>query len=91
MAFWIDKNSAPARIALAITTVLTMATQFEVSRSSSARISYPKALDVWLSACMIFVFAALVEYALVNVLVRSNKVDPSKESRAEMVCGNAIY
>lgn len=73
VGFWINKNSEPARVALGVTTVLTMTTQLTSSASNTMRVSYPKALDVWYSACMVFVFGALLEFAFVNVFTRSEK------------------
>ena len=29
-----------------------------------------QAIDVWMSTCLVFVFSALIEYSLVNVLAR---------------------
>lgn len=49
-----------------ITTVLTMTTISTGVRSSLPRISYVKAIDIYLVMCFIFVFAALLEYAVVN-------------------------
>ena len=71
VGFWINKNSDPARVALGVTTVLTMTTLTVTSRHIS--VSYMKALDVWYAACLVFVFGALLEYAFVNVFVRSEK------------------
>lgn len=70
VSFWVNKDAVPARITLGVTTVLTMTTQLSTSRSNMMKVSYPKALDVWYAFCMIMVFAALLEYAVVNVLSR---------------------
>ncbi|CAH1777321.1 unnamed protein product [Owenia fusiformis] len=78
VAFWINKEAVPARIALGITTVLTMTTQLTGSRQGVPRVSYPKAMDVWMAACMLFVFLALLEYAVVNVM---STVEKDKQAR----------
>lgn len=70
VGFWINKDSEPARIALGVTTVLTMTTQLTTSRSNTMRVSYLKAIDVWYSSCMLFVFSALLEFAFVNASSR---------------------
>ena len=40
----------------------------------ACRVSYIKSVDVWMFTCMIFVFGALIEYCVVNVLARKRKV-----------------
>lgn len=53
-------------LSVGITTVLTMTTISTGVRSSLPRISYVKAIDIYLVMCFVFVFAALLEYAAVN-------------------------
>ncbi|XP_027532498.1 glycine receptor subunit alpha-3 isoform X3 [Neopelma chrysocephalum] len=66
-------NTAPARVALGITTVLTMTTQSSGSRASLPKVSYVKAIDIWMAVCLLFVFSALLEYAAVNFVSRQHK------------------
>ena len=85
VSFWLHVDAVPARISLGVTTVLTMATQLSGSRENSPKVSYPKALDVWMAACMLFVFSALLEYAFVNVLARGKrKQRPYTVERAQV-------
>lgn len=66
VSFWINHEATSARVALGITTVLTMTTISTGVRASLPRISYVKAIDIYLVMCFFFVFAALLEYAVVN-------------------------
>lgn len=49
-----------------ITTVLTMTTLSSVARTSLPRVSYVTAMDLFVTVCFLFVFAALMEYATLN-------------------------
>ncbi|XP_036159776.1 gamma-aminobutyric acid receptor subunit gamma-3 [Myotis myotis] len=66
VSFWIKKDATPARTALGITTVLTMTTLSTIARNSLPRVSYVTAMDLFVTVCFLFVFAALMEYATLN-------------------------
>ncbi|KAL8562199.1 hypothetical protein ACOMHN_005184 [Nucella lapillus] len=70
VSFWLDIDAVPARISLGLLTVLTMTTQSASAGTNLPRVSYVKALDVWMAMCLVFVFAALIEFAYVNVNAR---------------------
>ncbi|KAL5007862.1 hypothetical protein ScPMuIL_016668 [Solemya velum] len=70
VSFWLNIDAVPARISLGILTVLTMTTQKSGAVSSLPRVSYVKAIDVWMAACLCFVFSSLLEFALINVIDR---------------------
>ncbi|KAK2166145.1 hypothetical protein LSH36_41g03014 [Paralvinella palmiformis] len=70
VSFWINIDAVPARISLGVLTVLTMTTQSVGAWMSLPRASYVKAIDIWISTCVFFVFAAMLEFALVNTLAR---------------------
>ena len=41
------------------------------------QVSYVKAIDVWMAVCQVFVFGALIEFSVVNVLSRRHKANKS--------------
>ncbi len=78
VSFWINHEATSARVALGITTVLTMTTISTGVRSSLPRISYVKAIDIYLVTCFVFVFSALLEYAAVNYTYWSERAKKRK-------------
>ena len=73
LSFWIDPESTPARTSLSILTILTITTQSASLAKSSTAGSFTKASDFWMATCLVFVFAAFIEYSIVNTLSRSHK------------------
>ena len=67
-----EKNivQVPARVALGVTTLLAMSTTQASIQNSLPPVAYTKAIDVWSGVCVVFVFSALLEYALVNYASR---------------------
>merc|ERR1711962_1343144 len=66
VSFYLDRGSAPARVGLGVTTVLTMVTLMGAVNRALPKISYMKALDIYLAFCFFMVFGALLEYATVS-------------------------
>ena len=60
----------PARVSLGVTTLLAMSTTQAGINSKLPPVAYTKAIDVWSGVCVMFVFGALLEYALVNYASR---------------------
>ncbi|XP_074651147.1 glycine receptor subunit alpha-2-like [Tubulanus polymorphus] len=94
VSFWINVEAVPARISLGIITILSMITQSSGIRASLPRVSYVKAIDVWMSTCLAFVFLAMLEYAIVNVYSRheikkrvtiKRRMKPEKSTFSESV------
>lgn len=52
-------------------------------RSSLPRISYVKAIDVYLVVCFVFVFSALLEYAAVNYTFWEERAKQKKKKMKE--------
>lgn len=73
ISFWIHVDAVPARVSLGVICVLTMTTQSSGIRSSLPVVSYIKAIDIWMAVGLLFVFAALLEYAYINVQTRKHR------------------
>ncbi|XP_065153106.1 gamma-aminobutyric acid receptor subunit gamma-1 isoform X2 [Paramisgurnus dabryanus] len=83
VSFWINKDAVPARTSLGITTVLTMTTLSTISRKSLPKVSYVTAMDLFVSVCFIFTFAALMEYGTLHYFTSNRQNKKTKSSHAQ--------
>ncbi|GBM98175.1 hypothetical protein AVEN_135151-1, partial [Araneus ventricosus] len=81
ISFWIKPEAVPARVTLCVTSLLTLSTQHAQSQKSLPPVSYIKAIDIFMSSCTVFVFASLMEYALVNILLGEGGEDLDEDGR----------
>ncbi|KAM4706424.1 glycine receptor subunit beta isoform 1-T1 [Discoglossus pictus] len=73
LSFWINPDASAARVPLGIFSVLSLASECTTLAQELPKVSYVKAIDVWLITCLLFGFASLVEYAVVQVFLNSPK------------------
>jgi cation transporter family protein len=81
VSFWISVDAVVARVNIGLLTVLTLTTQSTNSRDQLPRVSYIKAIDIWMSSCLVFAFASLIEFAVVNVWSRREARNQAAKSR----------
>lgn len=86
VSFWLSRDATPARVALGVTTVLTMTTLMTTTNSSMPKVSYVKSIDIFLGVCFMMVFCSLLEYAAVGYINKRLKlVRERKESRLPLL------
>lgn len=92
MAFWINHKAIPARVALGITTVLTIVTMTNSIRATAPKAKSFRSLDYYMLLCMFFVFGALGEFALVGMSYAKTKrywlMEKRKKAETEMKNNN---
>nr|CAB3248044.1 gamma-aminobutyric acid receptor subunit rho-2 [Phallusia mammillata] len=70
LGMWIDPRSVPARVALGVTSVLTIATIITGMKSSLPKVSYLTAMDIYLWVCFLFVFATVLQFCALNYFMK---------------------
>ena len=68
ISFWIAHEATPARVALPITTFLTLTAMLDHVRISSHFFGTTDALEVFLNVSVFFIFGVMVEYGIVEAV-----------------------
>lgn len=86
--FWLHPLAVPGRVSLGVVTFLTISSQGTATRQNAPKVSYVTAADVWTLFQIMFVFAAMVEFSVVNALARRKK-DMTDDNDADLVEENS--
>ena len=91
VAFWIVKTDVPARVALGVTTILSV-TKIGIDGKGKPQVGYSTALDIYNIICFFYTFAALTEFAIINFIPKFIKryKDREEEGKSEGDIRNSI-
>ncbi|XP_063842924.1 glycine receptor subunit alpha-2-like isoform X2 [Scylla paramamosain] len=81
----VPADAIPGRMTLCITTILTMSALLGVAMQSTPRVSYVRAIDVWLLSCLSFVSIVLLEFGAVIKLLEMEKSGRIATSSSKVV------
>jgi hypothetical protein len=79
IAFWMDKRDTGNRLTVGVTTILTIMFLLSYGNSSVPKMSYVKAMDIYLLSSFAFIFFSLIESVLCwrfeNVAARQDETN----------------
>lgn len=88
ISFYIDYRSMPARTTVGVSSLLAVTFQFGNVMKNLPKVSYVKALDVFMLAATMFIFASLIELAIVSYMATWYK--PNKPAAKLQKPGNSF-
>lgn len=85
VGFWVSVDAAPARVPLGLLCLQGLSTQAVSISSSLPRVSYIKAIDLWLISSIIFVVSVMAEYAVALTIMKRERQASWKQGVRKIV------
>ncbi len=89
--FVLDVNAIGDRISIGTLMMLSILTLSGLAQSSLPQVPYVKALDVWLFVCTMLVFLALIQFAVLYMMVHHGRVLTKSQINQGSKVGIAIH
>ena len=67
------KSYNSGRVGMGMTTLLTLIAMFGATKKDTPKVSYISYLDIWMLACIIFVFVSMIEFVVVHQFFTNNQ------------------
>ncbi len=67
-----------------MTTLLTLTAMFGAVRQEVPRVSYVSFLDLWMVACILFVFVCILEFGIVCFMMRAGEKRGAEKSKERL-------
>ena len=68
------KSYNSGRVGMGMTTLLTLIAMFGATKKDTPKVSYISYLDIWMLACIIFVFVSMIEFVVVHQFFKNNQI-----------------
>jgi len=88
ISFLIPPDIVPGRMSLLITLFLVLVNIFNNVTTNSPKAEGLTAIEIWMLACILFVFGALIEYAVILFKKQKEQKEPKKEAAVHRSSGS---
>uniref|UniRef100_A0AAF5Q3K3 Ligand-gated ion channel 50 n=1 Tax=Wuchereria bancrofti TaxID=6293 RepID=A0AAF5Q3K3_WUCBA len=90
ISFYLGSRAIPARTMLGVNSLLAMTFQFGNIIRNLPRVSYVKAIDVWMLSGMMFIFLSLLELAVIGFMSR-NEAAPKQLKKRSVISNDLTW
>jgi len=86
ISFVVPPEVIPGRMALLVTLFLVLVNIFNTVTTNTPKAEGLTAIEVWMLSCILFVFGALIEYALILFRKQTKGVQPKRTKNIKLIC-----
>ncbi|GAA38381.2 glycine receptor subunit alphaZ1 [Clonorchis sinensis] len=90
VSFLLDPLAVPGRVSIGLLCILALITHSAAILTQLPRISYIKAMDLWVFTCLAFVVTSLLEFAAANTISRRSPGERNSEKQKPVLKKSAV-